>query len=67
LAGSAFVSVQDEPHAVVPPAHDREHVPAEHTSPPVHVFPQAPQLPGSLVVLTHDAEQEVSPEGQLDD
>lgn len=38
---------------VVPPEHDRVHLPPEQTSPTLHPVPQVPQLLGSSWVSTH--------------
>ena len=45
----------------MPPTHASAHVPAEHTSPTSHAFPQPPQFEGSLCVRTHLPSQTVAP------
>jgi hypothetical protein len=58
-----FVSMQKEPHCVVPPPQLSEHCPLEHTWPLVHAWPQEPQLAGSTLVATQTPLQAVCPTG----
>ena len=53
LAGSSFVSTQSVPHVVVPPPHDRAHVPSEQTSPVAHAWLHEPQFVTSWDRLVH--------------
>jgi hypothetical protein len=53
LLGSNATLVQSPPHCVVPPVHTSEHTPPTHDWPPVHAFPQAPQLALSVLLSLH--------------
>jgi hypothetical protein len=50
------------PQRVLPPGQLPAHAPLTHASVPVQVLPQAPQLLGSVFVVTHDEPQSVCPE-----
>jgi hypothetical protein len=63
LLGSTFVSMQNEPHSVVPPPQLSEHCPLEHTWPLVHALPQEPQWAGSTLMATQTPPQSVCPAG----
>ena len=65
FAGSTSSSTQDEPHAVVPPAHVSEQPPREQKGmPDGHTFPHFPQFAGSVCTLVQLPLQRLVPPPQ---
>jgi hypothetical protein len=56
--------MHDPPQLTLPLGHDTTQLPLLHTVPPVHGFPQVPQLLGSLPRLMQTLLQLVCPVGQ---
>jgi hypothetical protein len=66
LAGSWFVSTQVALQAFSELGQLAMQVPLLQICPPLHDLPQAPQLPGSVLVSTHSPLQSVQGCGGLD-
>lgn len=66
FARSVDVLMHMPPHIIKPAPHPViEHVPALHTAPPVHAWPQVPQLVLLVRRFTHAPLHMISPVGQL--